>query len=156
MTMLPFFAGPERPTPTILIPPGPDFAENPGLVRWRAWWFKDGETVGGIELRAYPVVKLTPAGAWIDPDAYHDGSWQFSGNRRWVSDDGGQAWAKPTQKAALLSIAVRYQRWASRLARDIDYFLAAGETLKVLMPDWAERSDEFARMIAATAERGAR
>ena len=93
----------------------------------------------GIQLVAYPVVSVTPKGAWIDQhawrDRYRDGpGWHLSGHKRWVSNDGAQAWAKPTQEDALVSIAVRLHRWSQKLYHETRRLRAAAEVLKVLRP----------------------
>ncbi len=116
-----------------------DMPDDPVSLRWRAWWDRSYDrTVRGIEAKCYPVVRTTPKGAWIDPHAYRNGdewSQPYKELLRWVSNDGGQAWAKPTQADALNSLVERYRRWASRIGGDIDYFVQASEALKVLMPD---------------------
>ena len=117
-----------------------DLDDAPELYRWRAQWFTDDGIVTGIELAAHPVVSVTPHGAWIDQHAYRqmqrDGlAWNLSGEKRWVSNDGGQAWAKPTQEAALHSIAVRLQRWAQNVYRDAKRVHSAARVLKTLRPD---------------------
>lgn len=114
-----------------------DFPENPDLVRWRAWWDWDayGETLHGIELRCYPVIKVTPLGAWIACSSIHHGEWVLSGQKRWVSNDGGQAWAKPTKADALFSIAYRFSRWGTRLSNDINRYMTVAHALTELMPN---------------------
>jgi hypothetical protein len=116
-----------------------DLGDAPDLHRWRAQWSNSEESVDGIQLVAYPVVSVTPKGAWIDTHAYRqmqrDGLvWYLSGFKRWVSNDGAQAWAKPTQEQALVSIAVRLHRWSQRLYHETRRLRAAAEVLKVLRP----------------------
>lgn len=130
-------------------------ADAPDEVRWRAWWDHYKDTVRGIDLRCYPVIKTTAQGAWIDPDAYHHGGWQFSGNQRWVSNIGGQAWAKPKREEALHSLAIRYERWGGRLAQDIGYYRAAGSVMAALLekdrPHLAGKAARMADLIAHAA-----
>src|SRR5690606_20016976 len=102
----------------------------------------------GIRLQCYPVLKVTPAGAWIDPEAYHHGEWVTHENfKRWVSNKGGQAWAKPTQAAALESLTIRYQRWAGRLSSDINFFMAASHTLKTIMPEHERNVHDMMQIV---------
>lgn len=137
--------------------PGDEFGDSPDEHRWRAWWDNDGlgESVRGIILRCYPVTKLTPCGAWVDPDAWTQHGrngieWnKRHGFARWVSNDGGAAWAKRTQKEALASIAVRHARWAQRIVGDARYFIEASRALRLLMPDRAEQAERSLRELAS-------
>lgn len=128
---------------------GEQFGDSPKEHRWRAWWDHDSKgNVIGIELACYPVVKATAAGAWVDPDAYHHGEWALSGRKRWVSDDGGAAWAKRTQAEALASLAIRHERWGNRLRRDIGHFMSASAALTRLLPKHARHAVPNARAVA--------
>lgn len=149
--MTDLFAPPLAVQPDYKIFASPDLPEDPAVLRWRARWNVDGEIVSGIRLEAFPVVKLTPAGAWIDHQAWHwyDG-WRMSGQKRWVSNDGGAAWAKPTKEEALRSIAIRYIRWASRIASDVAYFRVVGHVLGELMPDRKEQTVKLLEMVKAS------
>lgn len=129
-----------------------DLGDNPETHRWRAWWDTsyDG-IVAGIELRAYPVVCLTPAGAWIDTIAGRQASkqpweegapaheWVFYGagprKEKWMADGSGSAWAKPTRDEAVRSLAVRLTRWTGHLARDVKRARQCAEALAALRPD---------------------
>lgn len=123
---------------------------DPETIRWRAGWSSDySNEVEGIELRAYPVIRRTPQGAWVDPHAYHHGAWQLSGSKRWVSDTGGAAWAKPTKEDALFSIAYRFSRWSSRLHNDINYYFAVAHALGVLLPGQKFRADDGKSLVRA-------
>jgi hypothetical protein len=134
-----------------------DLGDAPDQHRWRAQWSDADDRVDGIRLVAHPVVSVTPRGAWIDQHAWRerraDGlGWHLSGSKRWVSNDGGQAWAKPTQEAALLSIAVRLHRWSQKLYHEIQRLHAAAEVLKVLRPQdqsYAHRAIETMRAGSA-------
>jgi len=135
-----------------------DLGDAPDTHRWRAWWSDADNCVDGIRLVAYPVLSVTPKGAWIDPDAWRerrtDGlGWNVSTLRkRWVSNDGGQAWAKPTQEDALISIAVRLHRWSQNLYHETQRLHAAAEVLKVLRPQdqsYAHRAIETIRAGSA-------
>lgn len=132
-----------------------DLDDAPGLHRWRAQWSNSEESVDGIQLVAYPVVSVTPKGAWIDTHAWRDQhrdgpGWHLSGVKRWVSNDGAQAWAKPTQEQALVSIAVRLHRWSQRLYHETRRLRAAAEVLKVLRP----QDQSFAHRAIETLDMG--
>ncbi|MBZ9888074.1 hypothetical protein LB559_08995 [Mesorhizobium sp. BR1-1-3] len=136
--------------------PSDDFGDSPDEHRWRAWWDNDGVdgTVRGIVLRCYPVTKVTPCGAWVDPDSWTQGGrngieWNKSHDfARWVSNDGGAAWAKRTQKEALDSIAVRHARWSQRIISDARYFIEATRALKMLLPERTNQADSAIRSLA--------
>lgn len=120
-------------------------ADDPDAHRWRAQWDCDWEgTVTGIALIAYPVMRKTPTGAWIDPYAYAHGSWVASDDKsrwRWVSDNGNAAWAKPTQERAISSIAVRLSRWALKLRNEVFKAREAASALEKLFPNLSNFSD---------------
>lgn len=137
---LSFLGMPVEINPTITQYSFEDLGDAPHLHRWRAFWglgdFRD--EVSGIELKAYRVTRLTPTGAWIDTDNFRTGGvWETDDwhKKRWVSNDGGQAWAKPTRDAAIHSIAVRLTRWTNNLAREIDRARSAADALEKLRPD---------------------
>lgn len=115
------------------------FGDDPVSHRWRAWWssgtddWRDGL---GIELRCYPVVKTTSAGAWIANHAYWNGAnWQNISAARLVMNGSGSAWAKPTQDAAVRSLAVRLSRWFEIQRTSVHRLKAAAITLQKLRPD---------------------
>jgi hypothetical protein len=117
------------------------FDDNPSSHRWRAWWasgtgdWRDGL---GIELRCYPVVRATNAGAWIAHHAYWNGAnWKNIAAAKWVKDGSGSAWAKPTQDDAVRSLAVRLSRWAEIQRNSVHRLKAAAVTLQKLRPDLA-------------------
>jgi hypothetical protein len=119
-----------------------DLGDDPTLHRWRAFWSPcdiDGKT-GGIELRAYPVIKPTRCGVWVDEMAWRDGKgWNTSSTgKRFVHNDSGQAWAKPTQEDAIKSIAIRLTRWSNRIAGDVRRAKTAADVLEKLRPDLAD------------------
>ena len=125
-----------------------DLGDAPGQHRWRAQWYDTydhdygGHSVIGILLVAYPVVKLTPCGAWIDKHPYRQRTasgikWEYSEARRWVSNDGGAAFAKPTQEQALHSIAYRLMRWHSKTIRDVKRLREAAAVCKAVLPQHA-------------------
>lgn len=125
-----------------------EFDDSPNTVRWRAWWDSDGERVRGIRVSAYPVLRVTPSGAWIDPDAYHHGGWvTYEARKRWVSDTGASSWAKSTKAEALNSLAARHKRWVSRAYNDIGYLLAASDALEKLLPDFKSQCDLARRLF---------
>lgn len=129
---------------------GKTLGDNPETHRWRAWWEYTSwqGNSQSIQLRPYKVLSTTPCGAWIDPLSYGQdvpSGWEWvdigSESRRWVSNQGAQAWAKPTQEEALHSLAVRLTRWSKRLRRDVERVLSAANTLALVMPErkqWAE------------------
>lgn len=118
-----------------------DIGDDPNSHRWRAYWERDYDgTITGIELVPYPVVKLTPQGAQIDPHAWREWqtagrAWHLTGDKRFVTNTGDQAWAKPTQERALHSVAVRLTRWARRLHNDQQNIRQAAHVLQQLRPD---------------------
>lgn len=138
--LTPFPVESEKPR---LIIVGENLGDNPETHRWRAWWERlwSGSTTG-IRLSPYKVLKATSCGVWIDPFSYGKqtpNGWEWQdfghGNRRWVSNDGGQAWAKPTQQEALHSLAIRLCRWGLRLRQDVDRMTASAHALAVIMPE---------------------
>lgn len=157
----------EQAEPQIFVYPA-GFADQlgdyPEKHRWRAQWedsFGD-RRIAGIALTAHPVVRRTPCGAWIDPFAYsqathqpwEEGSpaneWVTTADRRlwkWVSDDGGQAWAKPTREDAIRSIAIRLTRWATKLRNDNEKLTEAAAALRTLRPDLARFADQASTTI---------
>ena len=108
--------------------------DNADEHRWRAWW----EQNGGIRLCAYPVVRATPCGAWIDRHAYYHGQWVLSGDKKFVHNESGMAWAKPTQEDAIKSIAIRLCRWTARLNSEVDRAKNAAMALDKMRPDFAQ------------------
>ena len=128
-----------------------DLGDDPTKHRWRAWWASDGYSdVCGIELRAYPVIKQTPCGAWIDELAWRDrGEWNLSTKgKRFIHNKSGQGWAKPTQDEAILSIAIRLCRWSNRIASDVRRAKSAAIALEKLRPDLAD----FAKTVRKNLE----
>lgn len=114
-----------------------ELGDNPATHRWRAGWTAGEHDKTDIELRPVRVVKPTPAGAWIDPDAWWDGSsWCYVGSKRWVANDSGSAWAKPTQEAALQSLAIRLDRWAIQMANQLTQLRSAIATAEELLPQY--------------------
>ncbi len=141
-----------------------EMPDDPALLRWRAWWNKgwDGKMLG-VELRCYPVVRKTPKGAWIDPHGYRQwgsGKMEWAEPRkellRWVSNDGGQAWAKQTRQDAIDSLIYRHKRWAIRILNDITYFMGASNALSALFPDKADQADMALRNLLFTVREGKR
>ena len=121
------------------------FGDDLASHRWRAWWssgtgdWRDGL---GIELRCYPVVRATNAGAWIAHHAYWNGeNWKNITAARWVKNDSGSAWAKPTQDDAVRSLSVRLSRWAEIQRNSVHKLKAAAVTFQKLCPDLAKNSD---------------
>lgn len=128
-----------------------DLGDDPDHHRWRASWYDTwdhehcgGRKVVGILLAAYPVTRLTPCGAWIDKASWRENipagrQWKFTGQTRWVSDDGGAAFAKPTRDEALHSIAYRLMRWNQKTQRDVRRLRQAAIVCNALLPEIAKR-----------------
>jgi hypothetical protein len=136
-----------------------DLGDDPTKHRWRAWWAGgdgDGET-HGIELRAYPVIKVNPASVWINEDGYRQATrqpWEDgapakewvpfdprNARRRLCHNGAGAAWAKPTQDEAILSLAIRLMRWTARLNTEMKRAETAIKVMEALRPDlpsWTE------------------
>jgi len=152
------FDAPDPVTPSVSQAGPSDWGDNPGL-RWRATWNKsyDDEVIG-VLVTPYPVIKDTPQGAWIDPYAYWHGEWNLSAStlHRWVSNNGGQAWAKPTRKAAIDSLIYRHRRWSSRILNDIIYFRDVTNVLGALFPDEATHVAHSLSALEFTAKTGKR
>ena len=125
--------------------------DNPSSHRWRASWYNThsclyhGREVVGIQMTAYPVVRATPCGAWIAQGAFRD---RYGDSRlwtgldhgvRWVSNQSGASFAKPTQELALHSIAYRLMRWRQKTVRDVKRLREAAFVCKALLPDLGER-----------------
>jgi hypothetical protein len=128
-----------------------DLGDDPTKHRWRAWWASsDGET-HGIELRAYPVIKVNPASVWINEDGCRKAAkqpWEEGApDMQWVPFDerwmkkhllhngAGAAWAKPTQEEAIRSLAIRLCRWTARLRTEMKRAESAAAVLEKLRPD---------------------
>jgi hypothetical protein len=128
---------PRSNEPTIVIAPNPAFGNDPDSHRWRARWNRDFDNViVGIRLEAFPVIRKTEFGVWVDPFAwwYHN-KWEFSTEgAKWMSNTSAASWAKPYQKDALHSLTVRYQRWSSHVRKDIEDIIRAGWCARKLLP----------------------
>lgn len=137
-----------------------DLGDDPDKHRWRAHWAqgdRSGE-VSGIYLTAYPVVRLTKEGAWIDTLPYRQATaqpweegaqsleWVISKDgaaHRFVVNGSGSSWAKMTRDEAIHSIAIRLERWTKRLAHEVEHASAAALALKQVRPDlelWSIRA----------------
>ena len=120
-----------------------DLGDDPEKHRWRAWWaLSDVDNItGGIELRAYPVIKVNPASVWIDEwgDIRPDGMWEsYEGKpikKRLCHNGAGSAWAKPTQEEAIRSLAIRLCRWTNKIAHEAERAASAIKALEQLRPD---------------------
>ena len=135
MTLVPF-GYKSSDTPAIVFDYGcQNIGDKPHLHRWRAWWdYGMNEEVTNIRLSAYPVIKLTTQGAWIDPiPDMHVG--RLSGQKRIVFNGCRASWAKETQDDAIRSLAVRLSRWSNHIARDRRKALEAASVLEILRPD---------------------
>lgn len=130
-----------------------DLGDDATTHRWRAWWRTGYSDSGpnGIILRACPVIRATPTGAWIDTDAtreatkqpWEDGAPALEWTKadwhrtRWVSNTSGAAWAKTSREAAIYSLAVRLDRWATNIAREARRAKQAAKVMAELRPDLA-------------------
>ena len=136
-----------------------DLGDEPDKHRWRAWWALSDATgiVGGIELRAYPVIKTNPESVWINADSYRQGP---LGSRRWepfeprwmkkrlLYNGSGSAWAKPTQDEAIHSLAIRLCRWSNRLRNEVERAESAAKALEQLRPDLSWASEQARKNLA--------
>ena len=131
-----------------------DLDDVPDTHRWRAWWVRSSydSTVTGIELRAYPVIKTTPCGVWINADGYRQATkqpWEKGApahewvpfepkwmKKRFIQSGSGSAWAKPTQEEAIHSLAVRLSRWSNHVASDVSKVMSAAATMEALRPNY--------------------
>ena len=129
-----------------------DLGDEPAKHRWRAWWASGNGVTYGIELRAYPVIKVNPASVWINQDGYREATrqpWEEGAPAmEWVPFDPSwmckrichngarAAWAKPTQEEAIRSLAIRLCRWTGRLHRDVKRAESAIVVLTKLRPEW--------------------
>lgn len=139
--------------PAITKWPFEDLGDEPDKHRWRAWWaLSDVNGItDGIELRAYPVIKVNQASVWINADGYREATrqpWEDGApDLKWVPFDAGwmrrrilhdgasAAWAKPTQEEAIRSLAIRLCRWTTHIARDAERAASAIRVLERLRPD---------------------
>lgn len=137
-----------------------DLGDDPDNHRWRARWEYgfDFPVAPWIELCAYPVIKTNPASVWINEDGYRQSTGQpgedGSPGLEWVPFDetcmkkrllhngSGSAWAKPTQEEAIRSLAIRLNRWARHVARDLNKIRAAASVLEELRPNLKYLADE--------------
>ena len=145
-----------------------DLGDEPEKHRWRAWWALSDmdNTTGGIELRAYPVIKVNPASVWIDEWAtrqvtkqpWDEGApgmeWVSCGHvkRRLLHNGAGAAWAKPTQDEAIRSLAIRLCRWTSHISNDLRRAKSAIDALEVLRPDLLAYIDRARHNLKGGAE----
>ena len=136
-----------------------DMKDDMRVVRWRATWDRsyDGSVIG-VLVEPFPVVRNTEHGAWVDPYAYWHGEWNFSEKRchKWMRNDSGQAWAKPTKESAIESLIYRHERWASRIANDVIYFHKVTAVLARLFPDKERQAKDAFRLINLAAQKGTR
>lgn len=152
-----FFTEPEQITPAIRY--AHDFGDDMRAHRWRATWDKTwDDKVQGIVVTPYAVVKNTECGAWIDPHSYWHGEWDLCSPdvHRWVRNDSGQAWAKPTRQIAIDSLIYRHKRWASRILNDIIYFRDVTNALGILFPDENQHMVQSLSALEFTAKTGKR
>lgn len=125
-----------------------DLGDNPATHRWRAKWAHCSDSTStGIELHAYPVIRQTSCGVWIDDLGYRDWTvkdgknvvdWMPPLGRKFIYNGSCQAWAKPTQDEAIKSLAIRLTRWSGNVARDLLRARSAADALEKLRPDLAE------------------
>jgi hypothetical protein len=132
-----------------------DLEDSHETHRWRATWASSSggdPLIYGIVLTAYPVIKRTSCGVWINCDGSRQATkqpWEEGAparewvpfNEKWMgkrflNDGSGQAWAKPTQEEALKSLAIRLCRWAQNAKWNMKRVQAAADVLENLRPDW--------------------
>lgn len=131
-----------------------DFGDDPDAHRWRAKWeaspLSDG--IDHIVLHAYPVIRTTPCGAWIDPHAYRwQGGWQCPGNFQWVGNDSRSAFAKTTREDALNSLRIRLKRWLVRERNDLQRAMDAASLASDVWPISAADISELVGYLRETA-----
>lgn len=149
----------EPKPPELAIRYAHDFSDDMRAHRWRASWDKTWHgKVQGILITPYAVVKNTECGAWIDPHSYWHGEWNLCAHDgcKWVRNDSGQAWAKPTRQLAIESLIYRHRRWSSRILNDIIYFRDVTNALGVLFPDEVEHVRRSLASLEFTAKTGTR
>ena len=130
-----------------------DLGDNPATHRWRAQWsYNYYGSCDGIYLTAHPVLKLTPCGAWIAEYSYRQATkqpWEegapamewvidSSGKKRFIHNNSGQGWAKPTREEALHSLAIRLTRWTNNIRREVEKARSAANALMALRPQEAD------------------
>lgn len=133
--------------------------DNPQTHRWRATWEADGS---GIWLQAFPVIRQTPTGVWIAKYAYlqatkqpwEDGApaneWVYRAEEcRWISNESGASYAKPTKDDAIKSLAIRLTRWTCRIKAEYDRAMEASISLTKLRPDLASYADTAKKNLTA-------
>lgn len=141
-----------------------DLGDDPDKHRWRAQWALSDVNgiVGGIQLHAYPVIKVNPASVWIDEwagrqatkqpweEGAPDMEWVSFGHvkRRLLHNGSGQAWAKPTQEEAIRSLAIRLCRWTSHLRSEVERAESAAKALEQLRPDLADFAAQARKNLA--------
>lgn len=136
-----------------------DFDDDMKMHRWRATWDRNWyRNILGILVTPYAVVKNTECGAWIDPYSYWHGGWCLSPSEahKWVRNDSGQAWAKPTRQLAIESLIYRHKRWHSRILNDIIYFRDVTSALGIMFPDKSEQARHALASLEFTAKTGVR
>lgn len=130
-----------------------DLEDDPATHRWRASWDTGYDRdVVGIHLCAYPVLKRTRCGVWLNTNSYREATkqpWEEGApaadwapfDERWmkkkfVHDGSSAAWAKPTQEEAIKSLAIRLSRWANHIVLDVEKARSAARVLQQLRPEW--------------------
>jgi len=154
-------------TPRLLQGPrdGVELGDNADTHRWRAFWehaWNEGEPTH-ILLRPYRVIRKTPYGAWIDPDSHGHliaGVWEWNTENqpqkpRWVSNNGAQAWAKPTREEALISITIRLCRWSQLLRSNAEKAMKSAKAIETLFPERAWAADEVRTQLSGLGTRPA-
>jgi hypothetical protein len=137
MSLVDFNFTPSK-TPAIVFDYGcENLGDNPHLHRWRAWWDCGmNEEITNIRLSAYPVIKLTAQGAWIDPvPSMSNAPGRLSGLKRIVFNGCRASWAKETQDNAIRSLAVRMSIWSNHIATNRRKAIEAASVLEILRPD---------------------
>ena len=143
-----------------------DLGDEPDKHRWRAWRaLSDVNGItGGIELRAYPVIKVNPMSVWINADGYREATkqpWEDGApamewapfdpawmKKRLCHNGSGSAWAKPTQDEAIHSLAIRLCRWTNKLRNEIERAESAAKALEQLRPDLSWASEQARKNLA--------
>jgi len=120
--------------------------DDPDNHRWRAWWGSSW-----IELRAYPVIKRTPFGAWIDEMGFcHDLTInpEQMQTKRFVQDGSARSWAKLTREGAIQSLVIRASRHTNIIFRDAEALRDRAKLIRALLPEHIAVAEYIERRLA--------
>ena len=129
----------------------PDIPDDPSRYFWRASLSKSGY----IELWAFPVVRRTEFGAWIDPDGYVTSSRQLDYNPtstrlKFMIVNSHRSYAKTHRDLAIASLLHRAVRRAEHVNREAALLRRFSAAIPTLFPEEAEFSQ---KILAALEEK---